>query len=184
MTSLTSMEHKHPPHLDVKHAAQANLHQEGVETLSNYERLMHESNGLAGKNVLNWSALTELRPDPSGQLAPWLRLTVLTTLPQICQRCLEPVEVPVQVAREFRFVDSEALAEQQDDDCEEDLLVASREFDLAALIEDEVLLALPLVPRHEVCPVNVKMAAADTDFDAPAEKPNPFAVLANLKKPD
>lgn len=177
------MEHKHPPLLDVKHAAQASLHQEGVETLSNYERLMQEAKGLDGENAFSWTALTELRPDPSGEPAPWLRLTVLTTVPQICQRCLEPVEVPVQVAREFRFVESEALAAQQDDECEEDLLVISRDFDLAALIEDEVLLALPLVPRHEVCPVKVKMAAADKDFDAPAEKPNPFAVLANLKKP-
>ena len=178
------MEHKHPPYLDVKHAAQASLHQEGVETLSNYERLMAESKGLGGDNALNWTATAELRPDPAGQPAPWLTLTVQTTLPQICQRCLEAVDVPVQVAGEFRFVESEAVAEQQDDDCEEDLLVTSREFDLAALIEDEVLLALPLVPRHEVCPVRVKMAAADKDFDAPAEKPNPFAVLAQLKKPD
>lgn len=178
------MEHKHPPHLDVKHAAQENLRQEGHEPLSNYERLTQEAKGPAGENALNWSALTELRADASGQLVPWLQLTVHTTLPQICQRCLEPVDVAVRVERAFRFVDSEELAEQQDDDCEEDLLVASRDFDLAALIEDEVLLALPLVPRHEVCPVDVRMAAADKDFDVPVEKPNPFAVLAKLKKPD
>lgn len=178
------MEYKHPPQLDVKHAAQASLHQEGVEMLSNYERLMQEAKGLDGENALSWTALTELRPDPSGEPAAWLRLTVRTTVPQICQRCLERVDVPVQVAREFRFVESEALAEQQDDDCEEDLLVSSRDFDLAALIEDEVLLALPLVPLHEVCPVKIKMAVADKGFDAPADKPNPFAVLAQLKKPE
>lgn len=178
------MEQKHPPHLDVKHAAQASLYQEGAEMLSNYERLMQEAKGLGGENALNWTALTELRPDASGEPAPWLRLTVHTTLPQICQRCLEPVDVPVQVAREFRFVQSEAVAEQQDDEFEEDLLVTSRDFDLAALVEDEVLLAMPLVPRHEVCPVKVKMGAADIDFEAPVEKPNPFAMLAQLKKTD
>ena len=64
------------------------------------------------------------------------------------------------------------------------MLVTSRDFDLAALVEDEVLLAMPLVPRHEVCPVKVKMAAADIDFEAPVEKPNPFAMLAQLKKTD
>lgn len=178
------MEYKHPPHLDVKHAAQDNLHLEGVDVLSNYHRLMQESKGLGGENALNWIALVELRPDPSGQPAPWLRLTFAATLPQVCQRCMGPVAVPVQVAREFRFVESEVLAEQQDDDCEEDLLVTSRDFDLAALVEDEVLLALPLVPRHEVCPVSVKMTLTDNDFEAPADKPNPFAVLAQLKKPD
>ena len=178
------IEHTHPPHLDVKHAAQASLHLEGRETLSNYERLMAESKGLAAENPLHWTALTELRPDAAGESAAWLRLTVATTLPQTCQRCLEPVDIAVQFEREFRFVESEAVAEAQDDDCEEDLLVTNREFDLAALIEDEVLLALPLVPRHDTCPVNVKMVAVDEDFDAPVEKPNAFAVLAQLKAKD
>ncbi|OQW89737.1 MAG: hypothetical protein BWK72_00315 [Rhodoferax ferrireducens] len=177
-------EHTHPPYLDVKNAAQASLHLEGHDKLSNYERLTHEAKGLAANNPLHWTALTELRADVSGQPAAWLRLTVTTSLPQICQRCLEPVDVAVQLEREFRFVESEAVAEAQDDDCEEDLLVTSREFDLAALIEDEVLLAMPLVPRHDTCPVNVKMVAADPDFDAPVEKPNPFAVLAQLKGKD
>ena len=41
-----------------------------------------------------------------------------------------------------------------------------------------------MVPRHDTGPVNVKMVAADPDFDAPVEKPNPFAVLAQLKGKD
>jgi len=175
------MEHKHPPKLDVRHAATSQLLMEGHDLLSSYERLMLEVQGLAAENVLNWTARVDLRPDVAGQPAHWLHLTVTTTLPQICQRCLGPVDVLVQVDREFRFVENEAVAEQQDDECEEDLLVISREFDLATLVEDEVLMALPLVPRHETCPVNVKMAAADDDFETPVEKPNPFAVLAQLK---
>jgi len=175
------MEHKHPPKLDVRHAAASQLLMEGHDLLSNYERLMQETQGLVVENRLYWTARVDLRPDVAGQPAHWLHLTVTTTLPQICQRCLGPVDVLVQVDREFRFVDSEAVAEQQDEECEEDLLVISREFDLASLVEDEVLMALPLVPRHETCPVDVKMVAADDDFEAPAEKPNPFAMLAQLK---
>lgn len=177
-------EHKHPPKLDIRHAASSQLQIEGCDALFNYERLMEESKGQAGSNALRWTACVEARSNAAGQFETWLHLTVETTLPQICQRCLGPVDVPVQVDREFRFVESEAVAEQQDDDCEEDLLVASREFDLSALIEDEVLMALPLVPRHETCPVKVKMVAVDQDFDAPTEKPNPFAVLAQLKNKD
>ena len=177
-------EHKQPPKLDIRHAAPSQLQIEGHDALSNYERLTQEATGLTGKNALHWTAQVELRLNAAGQSEPWLRLTVETALPQTCQRCLGPVDVSVQVDREFRFVESEAVAEQQDDECEEDLLVSSREFDLAALIEDEVLMALPLVPRHETCPVNVKMVAVDKDFDAPAEKPNPFAVLAQLKRKD
>jgi len=38
------------------------------------------------------------------------------------------------------------------------------------------------VPRHEVCPTEVKLVAQDADFEAAqAEKPNPFAALAGLK---
>lgn len=175
------MEHKHPPKFDVRHAAASQLLMEGRDVLSSYERLMQETQGLAGENVLHWTAQVEVRPDPAGQPTNWLHLTVATTMPQICQRCLGPVDVVLQVNREFRFVETEAVAEQQDDECEEDLLVISREFDLATLVEDEVLMALPLVPRHDSCPVNVKMLAVDDDFEAPAEKPNPFAVLSQLK---
>lgn len=142
---------------------------------------MRETKGLAGESTLRWSVQIKQRPNAAGQPEPWLRLMVETALPQTCQRCLGPVDVSVKVDREFRFVASEAVAEQQDDDCEEDLLVISREFDLAALIEDEVLMALPLVPRHDACPIKVKMVAVDKDFDVPLEKPNPFSVLAKLK---
>ncbi len=174
-------EHKHPPKMDVKHAAHASEPLSGHDLLSNYERLMQETQGLGAENALNWSAKPDLRPDEAGNESAWLQLTVSTSLPLICQRCLSPVDVTVQVDRLFRFVETEAVALEQDDESEEDVLVTSREFDLAGLIEDEVLMGLPLVPRHDTCPEPVKLAAADVDFvDAPS-KPNPFAVLVGLK---
>jgi uncharacterized protein len=64
------------------------------------------------------------------------------------------------------------------------VLVLSRNFNLAELVEDELLMALPVAPKHDVCPQPVKLQAADADFvDAPEEKPNLFAVLEQLKKP-
>jgi uncharacterized protein len=51
------------------------------------------------------------------------------------------------------------------------------------LIEDELLMALPLVPRHEACPAGLKMAVADPNFDAQEpEKAHPFAALAKLRR--
>ena len=76
--------------------------------------------------------------------------------------------MPVSVDRAFRFVSDEALAAIQDEQSEEDVLAASRSFDLIALIEDELLMELPLAPRHETCPEPLPMAAADEDFDAAA----------------
>ena len=47
---------------------------------------------------------------------------------------------------------------------------------------DELLLALPLVPRHEICPDSVPLSAQSADFDASqAQRPSPFAALAALK---
>jgi len=175
------MQHTHPPILDIQHAANTGAALQGLDTLSNYKRILQESQGESGENVVKWTALLELRSDESGEQSAWLRLTVDTALTQICQRCLLPVQVPIRVDRQFRFVPSEAVAEQQDEQCEEDLLVTSRAFDLTALIEDEALLELPLVPRHDQCPVSVKTVVIDEAFGSQAAKPNPFAALAKLK---
>jgi uncharacterized protein len=178
------IENKHPKKLDVRQAALSSLQISGQDSLSNYERLMQETLGNGGENTLNWTAHASLRQNFAGLDEAWLHLTVSTTLPQVCQRCLGPVDLSVQIDREFRFVDTEAAAEQEDDESEEDVLVISREFDLAGLIEDEVLMDLPLVPRHDICPVPVKLATADVDFEDAPKKPNPFAALAQLKGKD
>jgi uncharacterized protein len=93
--------------------------------------------------------------------------------------------MPLEVKQWYRFVASEEIAMQQDDESEEDLLVMEPQFDLLAVLEDELLMALPLVPMHEQCPVPPVMQSARSGADeaalALAEKPNPFAVLAQLK---
>jgi uncharacterized protein len=89
--------------------------------------------------------------------------------------------VHLHVERWFRFVEDEAIALVQDETSEEDLLVLAPDFDLHALIEDELLLELPYIARHEACPSQPKMSATDPAFTAEPERPNPFAALANLK---
>jgi uncharacterized protein len=92
------------------------------------------------------------------------------------------VDTEVSADRWFRFAADEATAAALDDESEEDVLVLSSEFDLLMLVEDELLMALPLVPRHETCPVEVKLAVQDADFAAAdAVKPSPFAALASLR---
>lgn len=168
--------------LDVRAFAQAGGHLEGHDKLQKYERLLQETKGLGGDLTVNWAATGELRPIPGEAAQAWLHLKIDAILPLTCQRCLGSVNVPVAVDRWFRFVADEETAAAQDDDCEEDLLVTRHDFDLAALVEDEVLMELPLVPMHDTCPVNVKLAVADEAFEAQAAgKPNPFAVLHRLK---
>jgi uncharacterized protein len=93
-----------------------------------------------------------------------------------------PVDVELDFAREFRFVASEELATVEDEESEEDVLVLSKAFNLLELIEDELLMSMPPTPKHDVCPQPVKLRAVDANFvEEAAEKPNPFAMLQQLK---
>ncbi|WCM92223.1 YceD family protein [Acidovorax sp. NCPPB 2350] len=171
-----------PQRLDVKAFAQAGGHLSGHDSLLKYERLVQEAKGLHPDLIVDWQAHGEVRTTHGIGGQVWLRLVVRAFLPMTCQRCLGPVDVPLEVDREFRFVADEATAEALDDESEEDLLAMSREFNLRELIEDELLMVMPLVPRHDECPAPVHMASSDEDFEeANADKPNPFAALASLK---
>ncbi|MFN9727509.1 YceD family protein [Acidovorax sp.] len=169
--------------LDVKAFAQAGARLAGRDSLLKYARLVQEAKGLHPDLSVDWQADGELRTALGGMSQVWLHLKARVSLPMECQRCLTPVDVPVEVERSFRFVADEATAEALDDESEEDLLAISREFDLRELIEDELLMALPVVPKHEECPDTVPLASSDEDFEeASAAKPNPFAALADLRK--
>ena len=88
----------------------------------------------------------------------------------------------LSVERSFRFVADEDMAAAQDEQSEEDVLALSRSFDLVELVEDELLMELPLAPRHESCPVPVKLTVVDEEFDAAAaQHENPFAILEKFK---
>lgn len=172
-----------PAAVDSQAFARDNGRLSGTGRLADYPRLLVETQGLGADRALSWAANGSLRTDPNGASQAWLHLQTSVSLPLTCQRCLEPLDWDPVVDRWFRFVDTEALAVEQDDTAEEDLLVSSRHFSLADLLEDELLLALPLVPRHGVCPSELKLAVADPDFDAPeSQRPHPFASLARLRR--
>ena len=135
-------------------------------------------------HAVDWQVQGEQTDVAGGEPELWLSLRAGTQVWMTCQRCLQPVELPLALARRLRFVRGEAAAEALDAELEDDVLALTRSLDLRELVEDELLLDLPLVPRHEVCPQPLPMSAeADTlDGEVP-EKPNPFAVLQSLKKP-
>ena len=130
---------------------------------------------------VHWHATAELRPVTGGAPEVWLRLGATATVMLECQRCLQPMQERLQVDRWFRFVASEDEAARLDEESEDDVLVLSRSLDLLDLVEDELILALPLVPRHETCPQPLPLA------DAPEEEPeeaapHPFAALEALRR--
>lgn len=134
-----------------------------------------------------WAVQGERRAVTGGEAELWLALQVQAPVWLTCQRCLQPYEVPLALDRRLRFVHGEAQAEALDAEIEDDVLALSRQLDLRELVEDELLLALPIVPRHAVCPQPLPMAVeADPLPEGEAERPNPFAALQVLKraKPD
>ncbi|MCU0967240.1 MAG: DUF177 domain-containing protein [Rubrivivax sp.] len=128
---------------------------------------------------VRWHAAGEVRAGVGGEAEVWLRLRADGVVPLQCQRCLQPLAQPLAVDRWFRFVATEDEAARLDEELDDDVLVWSRAFDLVALVEDELLLALPIVPRHEACPEPLPLPVADADDPAPA---HPFAELAALRR--
>ncbi len=155
--------------------------------LQNMERLAQEIHGPAPDLVINWRASGELRPRTGAEDEVWVHLEAKTSLPLTCQRCMGPVATPLEIDQWYRFVADEDIAMAEDDESEEDLLVMAPQFDLLAVVEDELLMALPLVPMHETCPETPVFSAGEAELAAPDgeadAKPHPFAALAQLKKP-
>lgn len=172
-----------PRKLSVLNFAKSQASLEGAAPLAQLERLHEFQQGDAEADQVHYQASAEMRSLGGGKPLPWLRLTASSRLTLVCQRCLSPVEEEVGFEREFRFVESEEQAQLEDEDAEEDVLSLTPDFDLLALVEDELLMALPASPKHEVCPQPVKLRVADSDFQESADKPNAFAALAALKIP-
>jgi uncharacterized protein len=169
-----------PARLDVRGFAEDGATLSAQARIADFPRLIAESRGAGGERPLTWSAQGELRNPQHVNPEAWLLLKADAVLPLTCQRCLEPVDVQLSVDRPFRFVADEATAAALDDESEEDLLAISREFDLPGLIEDELLMEVPVVPRHDVCPTDVRLSAQDPGFED-ARPENPFARLRVLK---
>lgn len=141
---------------------------------------------LAGDaGTIDWRVTGERRPRPEGGSDAYLALALRGSVMVECIRCLQGVEVPLEEDRLFRVTATESQAERLDAETDEcDALVADPRFDVLGLVEDEAILALPIAPRHAQCglPAGAAQVVAD-DAGAAAERPNPFAVLASLKRP-
>ena len=177
--------HLHAQRLNIQAFAQQGKPLIDSTSLSNLERLAQELHGLEPDLAINWQATSELRQGSGAEDEVWLRLEAKTTLPLTCQRCMGAVATALEIDQWYRFVASEDIAMAEDDQSEEDLLVMAPQFDLLALLEDELLMALPLVPMHETCPVVPAFSAGEGELALQEDaKPHPFAALAQLKKPE
>lgn len=103
-----------------------------------------------------------------------LHLAVGGTIPLACQRCLKAIPFDLDVDNLLEIVPEGAdMSQDELEDDTRDFLPLAGELNVAELVEDEILLALPVAPRHEKCGLP---GAADA-----GERINPFAALAGLK---
>ncbi len=111
----------------------------------------------------------------------FMHLTITGVLPMNCQRCAEDLTHGIEVDNTLELVHSEAELDNEEDELNAVLegragvekIVGSQNFDLMTLLEEEIILSLPIVIAHEVCPETLPMAAG--------EKVSPFDALLALK---
>lgn len=166
---------------------------QGLPSLGDPIGLAEQAKAFAGRLAISeLTRLRELLADDSGEAqyriefmldasgSPRATGEVSTTLALVCQRCLEPLDCPV--ARRWDLGLIEDAGEERLWGEDEDLyLVADDEMRLSDLVEDELILAVPLVPRH---PDGTCQAPAQYKRQQPAGSENvyPFASLGKLKK--
>jgi uncharacterized protein len=104
---------------------------------------------------------------------------VMARLPVRCQRCLEPMEIAIATAVRLAFTDAEG--ETPPPAGYDAALPVDGTISLSDLVEDELMLALPMAPMHEDCPVGVwRRYLSDR---APSEAPwKPFAALSRIRR--
>ncbi len=148
--------------------AQSQQIQAGEIEAASCERLL-ESLSAAGKGAQISYKLT----GAAKQLRnPSLHLHIDAQLPVTCQRCLGDMQV--QLHLNFDYIICQEMPDETDENDDTDWLEAAPDMDVQALMEDEILLAMPIAPMHAHDCSQQSMQSG--------EKPNPFAALKGLIK--
>lgn len=112
---------------------------------------------------------------------PQFKLALNATLVAECQRCLGEVCYPINSERTMLVVNDEAALEKVPEEFEP-VLVEEDKLSLMSIIEDELLLSLPIMVKHDDC--QMAIAVDDNDDEELEERVNPFAILSQLKTKD
>ncbi|MDP8079400.1 23S rRNA accumulation protein YceD [Phocoenobacter skyensis] len=169
---------KLPLTINPKKDAQHRLDYEGIFIKSSLNRL-----GELVSNVLSDAQIKlSLSIDPQGLTV--LKGTAKVDVELECQRCSNPFSQTLDCTFSFSPVSNMDQADNLPEIYEPVELNKFGEINLLDTIVDELILNIPLVPKHsdEHCEVSVADMVFGEIPDEEEKKPNPFAVLANLKK--
>ena len=115
---------------------------------------------------------------------PVVQVDVTAGLDLVCQRCLGKLRLDVREMFSLGLVEGLEQAERLPEELEPQL-VDETGLDPREVVEDALILAVPVTPRH--APGECTTPGASSSADGPAEeqkRENPFAVLSTLKKGD
>ena len=160
----------------------------GFLALDALPRVALEATVCSADDGFTWAVNTFFDGVAGGEPRLKMNLSLKGQMHLICQRCMQPCLVEIDESRQFVFLANEALADAfpMEDDALEPLVMCSQ-FDLLGTMEDEILLSLPLIPKHSVGVCEAAAAGPKADALASQEetikKPdNPFNILKNMKK--
>jgi uncharacterized protein len=111
----------------------------------------------------------------------FMDITIDGAMNMVCQRCLEPVNQLVVVGNTLQLVELEEELDNEEEelaailagDNSPEKIVGTREFNIFDLLEDEVILSLPMSVTHDVCDKQLPMSVGETA--------SPFDALLKLK---
>lgn len=99
-----------------------------------------------------------------------------------CAACLEPADFSVDIEVKLAIINDEARLSSLPDGYEPYMFEGDRLL-ISELVESEVVLVLPSIARHDVCPIELPKSSTSKDFKLETEvKNNPFEALETLKK--
>ena len=157
----------------------------GFLAMTDMPRLAEEVSSVNPGDGFDWQMETHFEDSPGSEPRQILNLVLKGRLHLVCQRCLQDCAVDLDEKRRFLLVASEAEADDYPlEDEEQEPLVASQHFNLLETIEDEVLLSLPLIPKHPegFCEPHATVFGLEDEDAALDERENPFNILKNMKK--
>jgi uncharacterized protein len=157
----------------------------GFLTIPNLPRVAEEVSNLVSGDGFHWNVETHFEESSGSEARQILELGLKGCLHLVCQRCLQDCTVDLDEKRRFVLVGSELEADDYPlEDDEQEPLVASQQFNLLETIEDEVLLSIPLIPKHPdgFCEPHASVFGGEEGKEVSDERQNPFNILKNMKK--
>lgn len=158
----------------------------GHAQLHDFPRLQAETvldAELQKQSHVEWRLQGQQRQGVAGGQQDWLLAEASASIYMPCQRCLQPVAVALQTEQWFRFVDTPEQADLEDAESDEDVLTYAEAEDAHALLEDDLLMALPMNVKHEACEFHLPQSTVNVAGDGlvQEERKNPFAILEQLR---